>query len=49
MRFTYRVYYQDDSRRFYYKLRCKLVHARSAQQAMEKFRKKTGIKPLRAE
>lgn len=49
MRFTYRVYYQDDSRRFYGKLRCKLVHARSKQQAMEKFRKKTGIKPLRAE
>ena len=49
MRFTYRVYYLDDSRRFYGKLRRKLVHARSKQQAMEKFRKKTGIKPLRAE
>lgn len=42
-------YYRDDSRRFYGKLRCKLVHARSKQQAMEKFRQKTGIKPLRAE
>lgn len=49
MRFTYRVYYQDDFRRFYGKLRYKLVHARSKRQAMEKFRKKTGIKPLRAE
>ena len=49
MRFTYRVYYRDDSRRFYGKLRCKLVHARSAKQAMDKFRQKTGIKPLRAE
>lgn len=49
MRFTYRVYYRDDSRWYYGRLRCKLVHARSAQQAMEKFRQKTGITPLRAE
>lgn len=49
MRFTYRVYYEDDSWRSYGRIRCKLVHARSAQQAMEKFRKKTGIQPLRAE
>ena len=48
MRFTYRVYYRDDSRWNYGKLRCKLVHARSKQQAMEKFRKKTGTVPLRA-
>lgn len=49
MTFTYRVYYEDDSLRSYGKIRCKLVRARSAQQAMEKFRKKTGIVPLRAE
>lgn len=49
MRFTYRVYYEDDSWRSYGRIRCKLVHARSKQQAMEKFRKKTGITPLRAE
>ena len=49
MRFTYRVYYQDDSRRFYGKLRCKLVHAQSAQQAMDKFYQRFRIKPLRAE
>ena len=34
MRFTYRVYYRDDSRWNYGKLRCKLVHARSKQQAI---------------
>lgn len=49
MRFTYRVYYEDDSWRSYGRIRCKLVHARSKQQAMEKFRQKTGIQPLRAE
>ena len=49
MRFTYRVYYQDDSRRNYGKLRCKLVHARSKQQAMEKVYQRFRIKPLRAE
>lgn len=49
MRFTYRVYYRDDSRRFYGKIRCKLVHARSAKQAMEKFYQRFRIKPLRAE
>jgi len=49
MRFTYRVFYRDDSRRFYGKIRCKLMHARSRQQAMDKFEKRFGIKPLRAE
>lgn len=48
MRFTYRVYYEDDSWRSYGKIRCKLVHARSKQQAMEKFQAKYGIQPLRA-
>ena len=49
MRFTYRVYYRDDSRWNYGKLRCKLVHARSKQQAMDKFYQRFGIRPLRAE
>ena len=49
MRFTYRVFYRDDSRRFYGKLRCKLVRARSKEKAMEKFYQRFRIKPLRAE
>ena len=49
MTFTYRVYYRDDSMWNYGKLRCKLVHARSKQQAMDKFYQRFRIKPLRAE
>lgn len=49
MRFTYRVFYRDDSLWNYGKLRCKLVHARSKQLAMDKFYKRFRIKPLRAE
>lgn len=49
MRFTYRVFYRDDSRWYCGRLRCKLVHARSKQQAMDKFYQRFGIKPLRAE
>lgn len=49
MRFTYRVYYEDDSWRSYGKIRCKLVRARSKQQAMDKFYQRFGIRPLRAE
>lgn len=48
MTFTYRVYYEDDSRRWYGKIRCRRVRARSPEKAMEKFRKKYGIKPLYA-
>lgn len=46
MTFTYRVFYEDDSLYSYGKLRCKLVRARSPQQAMERFRMKFGIEPL---
>lgn len=49
MRFTYRVYYEDDSWRSYGRILCKLVHARSKQQAMDKFYQRFRIKPLRAE
>lgn len=49
MTFTYRVYYEDDSWRSYGKIRFRRVRARSPEVAMEKFRQKYGIQPLRAE
>lgn len=48
MTFTYRVFYEDDSIYSYGKLRCKLVRARSPEQAMDRFRKKYGVEPLEA-
>lgn len=49
MTFTYRVFYEDDCRWNYGKLLSKRVRAKSPEKAMEKFQKKYGIKPLRAE
>ena len=48
MTFTYRVYYEDDSLWFYGKIRSKLVRAKSPKQAMERFQKMYGIKPMEA-
>lgn len=46
MTFTYRVFYEDDSVFSYGKMRSRLVRARNAKKAMEKFEKKYGIKPV---
>ena len=46
MTFTYRVFYEDDSRWNYGKILSRLVRARSPEKAMVKFRKKYGIVPL---
>lgn len=48
MTFTYRVFYEDDSLRYYGKLRSRLVRARSPEKAMEKFRQKYGVEPMYA-
>ena len=49
MRFTYRVFYADDSLWNYGKTMSKRIRARSPHKAMEKFERIYGIKPLRAE
>ena len=49
MTFTYRVYYEDDSFYSYGKIIYKLIRARSKEQAIERFREKYGIEPLRAQ
>ena len=41
-------WYEDDSLWFYGKIRSKLVRAKSPKQAMERFQKLYGIKPLEA-
>lgn len=46
MTFTYRVFYEEDSRFDYGKIKSKLVRAKSPEQAIEKFRKKYGIEPF---
>jgi hypothetical protein len=48
MTFQFKVYYEDDSRRYYGKVRHKFIRARSKAQAMEKFRRKYGINPIDA-
>ena len=48
MTFTFRVYYEDDSLRYYGKERSKLVRAKNKEQAMNRFKKKFGINPLHA-
>lgn len=48
MTFTYRVFYEDDSIRSYGKIRSRLVRAKTAEKAMEKFRKKYGMEALYA-
>jgi hypothetical protein len=49
MTFQFKVYYQDDSRFNYGKMRHKVIRARSKVQAMEKFKKAYGIEPADAE
>ena len=48
MTFTFRVYYEDDSLRNYGKKRSKLVRAKNAEQALDRFKEKYGINPLYA-
>lgn len=46
MTFQFKVYYEDDSRYSYGKLKHKFVRARNKAQAAEKFRSKYGIDPI---
>ena len=48
MTFTYRVFYEDDSLYSYGKIRSRLVRARSAEKAMQRFREMYGVEPLEA-
>lgn len=48
MKYTYKVYYRDDSHWNFDKLKTRLVRARTPAKAMEKFHKKYGIRPMRA-
>ena len=48
MTFTFIVYYEDDSLRYYGKKRSKLVRAKNKEQALERFKEKYGIAPLYA-
>lgn len=49
MKFTYKVYYEDDSRYSFGKIRYRLVRAASKAEAMAKFLEKFSIKPIGAE
>ena len=49
MTFPFRVYYEDDSLRYYGKERSKLIRAKNKERALEKFKEKYGIIPLYAE
>ena len=46
MTFQLKVYYEDDSRYGYGKMRHKYIRARNKNQAVEKFRRKYGIEPI---
>jgi hypothetical protein len=46
MTFQFKVYYEDDSRYGYGKLKHKFIRARNKEQAVEKFRRKYGIEPI---
>ena len=48
MTFTFRVYYEDDSLRYYGKERSKLVREKNKEQAMNRFKEKYGINPMYA-
>ena len=48
MTFTFRVYYEDDSLRYYGKKRSKMVRAKNKEQALDRFKEKYGINPLYA-
>ena len=49
MTFTFKVYYEDDSLYNYWKVKNKLVRAKSKEQALERFKEKFGIEPLYAD
>lgn len=49
MTFTYRVFYEDDSRWNYGKILSRLIRAGSPKKAMAKFQQIYGIMPLRVE
>ena len=46
MTFQFKVYYEDDSRSNYGKIKHKFIRARNKAQAKEKFRQKYGIDPI---
>lgn len=48
MKFTFKVYYEDDSLYCYGTIRRKLVRAKTKEKAMERFKEKYGIDPLYA-
>lgn len=48
MTFTFKVYCEDDSLRYYGKERSKPVRAKNKEQAMKRFKEKYGIDPLYA-
>ena len=48
MTFQFKVYYEDDSRCNYGKIKHKFIRARNKAQAAEKFRSKYGIEPIKA-
>lgn len=49
MKFTFKVYYKDDSVCNYGELRYKLVRAKNREQAMKRFKEKFGIEPVYAD
>ena len=49
MTFTFKVYYEDDSRYYYGKVKSKLVRAKNKAKALDRFRHKFGIEPLYAD
>ncbi len=49
MKFTFKVYYKDDSIYNYGKLRYKLVRANNREQAMKLFKEKFGVDPVYAD
>ena len=48
LRYTFKVYYEDDALCNYGKKRSKLVRAKNKEQALERFKEKFGIIPLYA-
>lgn len=46
MTFQFKIYYEDDSRYGYGKMRHKFIRARNKAQAVEKFKKKYGVEPI---
>ena len=48
MTFTFKVFYEDDCLYSYGKKKSKFVHAKSKEQALERFEAKYGVKPIYA-